>query len=213
MNNPLDPTLRELDDCGCCAGTAVETPVEIDNRPGLDAISVRAGKQPQFKATMLASLSAADSSALRNLKTRDDDDFTIALLDGWATIADVLTFYSERIANESFLRTAIERESVLELARIIGYELNPGVAANTYLVFTVDESAGAPGYANIDARTKVQSIPGPTKRRRCLKRWKTYMRIRRGTACLLSRLSSSRLILEWSSSISKVAQPILIQVT
>jgi hypothetical protein len=161
MNNPLDPTLRELDGCGCCAGTAVETPVAIDNRPGLDAISFRAGKQPQFKATMLASLSAAASSALQNLKTRDDDDFTIALLDGWAMIADVLTFYSERIANESYLRTATERGSVLELARSIGYELNPGVAASTYLVFSVDTAVGAPGYANIDAGTKVQSIPGP----------------------------------------------------
>jgi hypothetical protein len=161
MNNPLDRTLRELNDCGCCAGTAVETPVAIDNRPGLKAISFRAGKQPQFKATMKASLSAADSSALQNLKTREDDDFTIALLDGWAMIADVLTFYSERIANESYLRTAIERESVLELARSIGYELNPGVAASTYLVFTVDDSVGAPGYAKIDAGTKVQSIPYP----------------------------------------------------
>ena len=161
MNNPLDPTLRELNDCGCCAGTAVETPVEIDNRPGLAAISFRAGKQPQFKATMLASLSAAASSALHNLKTRDDDDFTIALLDGWATIADVLTFYSERIANELYLRTATERRSVLELARSIGYELNSGVAASTHLVFTVDTAAGAPGYSNIDAGTKVQSIPGP----------------------------------------------------
>src|SRR4029450_4554597 len=103
MNNPLDPTLRELDDCGCCAGTAIETPVAIDNRPGLSAISFRAGKQPQFKATMLAPLSAAASAALQNLKTRADHDFTIALLDGWATIADVLTFYSERIANEAYL--------------------------------------------------------------------------------------------------------------
>ena len=161
MNNPLDPTLRELNDCGCCAGTAVETPVAIDNRPGLDAISFRAGKQPQFKATMLASLSSANYPALRSLKTREDDDFTIALLDGCATIADVLTFYSERIANESYLRTATERSSVLELARSIGYELNPGVAASTYLVFSVDTAAGAPGYANIDAGTKVQSIPGP----------------------------------------------------
>jgi hypothetical protein len=161
MNNPLDPTLRELNDCGCCAGTAVETAVAIDNRPGLGAISFRAGKYSQFKATMLALLSAADSPAMRNLKTRDDDDFTIALLDGWATVADVLTFYSERIANESFLRSATELRSIVELARSIGYELNPGVAASTWLAFTVDESLGAPGYANIDRGTKMQSIPGP----------------------------------------------------
>jgi PA14 domain len=161
MNNPLDPTLRELKDCGCCAGTTAETPVAIENRPGLEAIDFRAGKHPQFKATMLAALTTADNPALRKLKTRDNDDFTIALLDGWATVADVLSFYSERIANESFLRTATERLSVLELARSIGYELNPGVAASTWLAFTVEEAEGAPGYANIDKGTKMQSIPGP----------------------------------------------------
>jgi PA14 domain len=164
MNNPLDPTLRELNDCGCCAGTAAETPLAIENRPGLPAIDFRAGKHPQFKASLLAALTTSGNPALRNLKTRDDDDFTIALLDGWATVADVLSFYSERIANESFLRTATERRSILELARTIGYELNPGVAASTWLTFLVEAAEGAPGYANIDKGTKVQSIPGPDEK-------------------------------------------------
>jgi hypothetical protein len=163
MNNPLDPSLRGLNDCGCCTGTTAETPVAIENRPGLDAIEFRAGLHPQFKATMLAVLTAARNPALRNLKTRDDDDLTIALLDGWATVADVLSFYSERIANESYLRTATERRSMVELARSIGYELNPGVAASTWLAFTVEDVEGAPGYANIDAGTQVQSIPGPNE--------------------------------------------------
>jgi len=61
----------------------------------------------------------------------DDDRFRHRPLDGWATVADVLTFYQERIANESYLRTAIERRSLLELARKIGYELRPGIAAGT----------------------------------------------------------------------------------
>jgi predicted phage baseplate assembly protein len=163
MNNPLDPSLRELNDCGCCTGTTAETPVAIENRPGLDAIDFRAGSHPQFKATMLAVLTAARNPALRNLKTRDDDDLTIALLDGWATVADVLSFYSERIANETYLRTATERRSMVELARSIGYELNPGVAASTWLAFTIEDAEGAPGYANIDAGTQVQSIPGPNE--------------------------------------------------
>ena len=71
----------------------------------------------------------------------------------------MLTFYQERIANEGFLRTATERRSILELARAIGYELNPGVAASTYLVFKVDESASTPDTATIPAGTQVQSIP------------------------------------------------------
>ena len=87
--------------CGCCQGLTASTPVEVFNRPGLAAIAYRAGTQPLFKRSMLAALSR--ESALAGLGTRDDDDVSIALLDAWATVADVLTFYGERIANESYL--------------------------------------------------------------------------------------------------------------
>ena len=43
----------------------------------------------------------ATTQALAALQTRSDDDYAITLLDMWATVADVLTFYQERIANES----------------------------------------------------------------------------------------------------------------
>ena len=46
--------------------------------------------------------------------------------------------------------------SVLELARTIGYELRPGVAANAYLAFTLEDAAGAPGYATLAVGTKVR---------------------------------------------------------
>jgi hypothetical protein len=112
---------------------------------------------------MLAALSDTTRPALQGLKTRDDDDFSIALLDAAATMADVLTFYQERIANESYLRTATELRSVLELARLIGYELRPGVAASTFLAFKMDTSPGAPQMTIVDVGTKVQSIPGPNQ--------------------------------------------------
>ena len=159
--NPLDPTLRTLSNCECCTGTQAQTPALIANRPGLSAVSFRAGTHGQFKASLLAALTDKDLPALAGLRTRDDEDFTIALLDGFAAMADVLTFYSERIANESYLRTAVERRSVLEMARGIGYELQPGVAAETWVAFTVEEAAGAPGWADVKTGTKVQSIPGP----------------------------------------------------
>ena len=159
MSTALDPTLRNLDDCGCCEGLAAPTPVRIGNRPGLSAVAYRVGLHAEFKDALLAHLSA--TPPLAGLTTRDDDDFSIALLDAWATVADVLTFYQERIANESYLRTATERLSVLELARLIGYELRPGVAASTYLAFTLEDAPGAPGYATIEAGTRVQSVPDP----------------------------------------------------
>src|SRR4029453_9347438 len=156
----LDPTLRALDDCGCCAGLGAETPGRVQNRPGLSAIAYRSGTWREFKASLLASLSAERHAPLARLTTRADDDFTIALLDAFATVADVLTFYQERIANEAYLRTATERRSILELARLIGYELRPGVAAETRLAFTVDDAPGAPGRVTIDVGVKVQSVPG-----------------------------------------------------
>src|SRR5258705_11069043 len=110
---------------------------------------------------MLAALSDSTLLALHALRTRESDDFSIALLDGWATVADVLTFYQERIANESYLRTATERQSLLQLARLIGYELRPGVAAGTYLAFKLDDAPGSPGQSTIDVGAKVQSVPGP----------------------------------------------------
>src|SRR5262249_36629350 len=152
-NEPLvvgQASLRGLNDCECCTGLATQTPAEVANRPGLSAIAYRVGIHSQFKHSLLAQLSTGKLSALAQLQTRADDDFSIALLDAWATVADVLTFYQERIANESYLRTATERRSLLELARLIGYELRPGVAASTYLAFTLEDAPGAPLQTTID---------------------------------------------------------------
>ena len=154
----------QVDTCHCCEGLTAQTPILVVNRPGLSAIVYRVGTHGQFKQSMLAALSDITRPALLGLKTRDDDDFSIALLDATATMADVLTFYQERIATESYLRTATERRSLLELARLIGYELRPGVAASTLLAFTMDDTPGAPLETTVDIGTKVQSVPGPNEK-------------------------------------------------
>lgn len=152
-------------DCGCCEGTDTETPRRLYNRPGLEQIDYRVGTHPEFKESMLARISSAAAPALRRLTARDDPDFGIALCDAAATMLDVLGFYQERIANENFLRTAGERRSILELAKLIGYELSPGVAASTHLAFTLQEARGLPRGAaetvTIPVGTRVQSVPGP----------------------------------------------------
>jgi hypothetical protein len=148
----------QLDTCGCCEGVRVLTPVAISNPPGLPRVAYRAGTHGSFKESLEARLSG--QAALRPLTTRDDDDPTIALLDAWATVLDVLTFYQERIANEAYLRTATELRSILELAREIGYELGPGAAAGTDLVFTLETAPGAPDSVRLRSGVKVQSLPG-----------------------------------------------------
>lgn len=140
----------------------------ISNRPGLPELAYRVGTHPSFLRRMLSGLPYQEipdgpnrgTRPLASLTTRAGEDPAIALLDAWAVVADVLTFYQERIANEGFLSTAAERRSVLELARAIGYELTPGVAASTFLAFTVEDAPGAPGTATVPQGTRVQSIPG-----------------------------------------------------
>ena len=147
--------MRTLTSCGCCSGTGVETPLALYNRPGLAAIAYRVGAYASFRRSLLARLS--DWEVLRQLRTRDSDDFTIALLDAWAVASDVLTFYQERIANESYLRTATERLSILEQSRLLGYQLAPGLAASNYLAFTLETApgrAGAGGQAGDDCRRR-----------------------------------------------------------
>lgn len=146
------------DNCGCCAGVTPLTPVDAIQPPGQPALALRAGTHGRFRQSMLAGL--ADESALANLTTRASDDPAIALLDSWAAVLDVLGFYQERIGNENYLRTATERRSVLELARAIGYELHPGVAASTWLAFTLETAPGAPLETRIDIGARAQSVPG-----------------------------------------------------
>src|SRR5712691_2919000 len=151
----------DLSGCDCCSGIAVETPAQISDLPGLSAIAYRVGTYTQFLHSMQTRLADSDLPGLNALKTRQPDDFAIALLDSWSMVCDVLTFYQERIANESYKRTATERASLLELARLVRYKLQPGVASDTYLTFTVDVTPGSPGFANINIGTQVQSLPGP----------------------------------------------------
>lgn len=152
-------------DCGCCAGVDTETPRRIANLPGRSTISYRVGEWASFKESMLAGLSGSRFPALDSLRTREDSDFSIALCDALATALDVLTFYQERIANEHYLRTATERRSVAAMARLIGYLPNPGVAASTYLAFTLQDAPGNPAQeadpVTIPEGTRVQSVPGP----------------------------------------------------
>lgn len=161
-------------ECGCVEETGTLGPPV--NPPGLDALAYRIGTRASFVEQMLVALGA--DPVLRRLGTRETADPIIALIDAGASMLDVLTFYQERIANEGFLRTATERLSVLELARAIGYELRPGVAAATMLAFTVTKppppvasqagidppvatlAVNTRPIVRVPAGTRAQSVPG-----------------------------------------------------
>ncbi|MEJ2862576.1 hypothetical protein [Actinomycetospora flava] len=130
--------------------------------PGRAALQRRVADHPTSLARMRARLAAEDNPAsVRALSQHDSDDPAVALLDAWATVADAVSFYTARIANEGYLRTAAERASLRELARTLGHELRPGAAAQVALAFTVEDAAGAPGAAVVPRATPVQTVPGP----------------------------------------------------
>lgn len=142
------------EECGCCEPEAGLTPLVVENRPGLSAVAYRIGTYASFRETMLQTI--ARTPELASLTTRRSDDYSITLLELWAAVCDILTFYQERYANEFFLRTATLRESVGRLARLVGYSLRPGVAALARVALTVDSGQTV----IVPVGLRVQSVPG-----------------------------------------------------
>ena len=148
-----------------------DTPAVITNRPSLRAIEYRIGTYATFRRTMLrqiarwrrtpeapAGAAAATPEPTRPLArwtTRSPDDFGIAFLEMWAYVADILTFYQERIANEAFLRTAVRPQSTTLLVSLIGYRPGPGRAAVAHLAFQTERDA----IVELPAGLLVQSVP------------------------------------------------------
>ncbi|MFD7302693.1 hypothetical protein ACFV83_17480, partial [Streptomyces pharetrae] len=162
-----------------------DRPASARNRPGLPALSYRVGTHHRFLDAMLARLSEAGAPVpepgaptpaptpgatpaagapapgaegpLAALTTREPDDPTIALLDAWAVVADVLTFYQERIANEGYLRTATEHDSLVRLGRLVGHRPRPALAAATHLAYTLDPGTSCV----VPAGSQARSTPEP----------------------------------------------------
>src|SRR5262247_49154 len=64
-------------------------------------------------------------------------DFGNVLLQLFAHMGDILSYYQDRVANESFLGTAQQRRSVIHHLRLIGYQLSTAAPASATLTLTV----------------------------------------------------------------------------
>ncbi|WP_010584677.1 putative baseplate assembly protein [Schlesneria paludicola] len=174
-------------DCDACRAAALppaHTPLPFGNLSGQDALHYRIGTQEDFRSTMIDRLWDDSDNPLKRLISRSSDEFVVSLLDAGATLFDVVTFYQERIANENYLRTATERLSIEAMAELLNHVPRPGVAATTFLAFTVE-----PGKApTIPKRTAAQSLP--TKPSELPQTFETMEEIE--TASKLNRLGSVR---------------------
>ena len=51
----------------------------------------------------------------------DPSDFGVALVEAFAYLGDVISYYIDRTANESYIKTAVQRTSILNIASSYGY--------------------------------------------------------------------------------------------
>ena len=72
---------------------------------------------------------------------RTSSDFGVVLIELFAYPFDVLNFYVDRVANESFLATATQRTSVLALAAQLNYTPNGSQASTAVLSLTLPGAA------------------------------------------------------------------------
>jgi len=113
-----------------CPCEGASDPQVVTNPPGLDTIGYRVDDFTGFRRALLQSLPG--ESALAGWRPAPGD-LGLQVLEWWAYLGDILTFYNERIANEGYLRTAELPASVSGLVALLGYQPRPGIAATGQL--------------------------------------------------------------------------------
>ncbi len=150
---------------GCCDGrpAAPAAPISINNSPGLSAINYRIGTFTSFRRAMLdrvAAITLPDPETpnpFAGWHEGTDGDYHTLLIELWAYLADILTFYQERIANEAYIGTATQRDSLMRLAQLIDYRPSPGAGASGVVACTVAKG----NVVTLPAGYRVSSRPVP----------------------------------------------------
>jgi hypothetical protein len=127
----------------------VNLPIDYTSR---DYVSIRADMISQIE------------QRLPEWTSRSPNDFGIVLLEMFAHIADSMHYYADRVANESFLSTATQRSSVLEIARLLDYQPNGNAAASVQMTFSNSTGSAllVPQRTRVGTTaTRIPAPPGP----------------------------------------------------
>jgi hypothetical protein len=103
--------------------------------------------------------SLLDQAALKlpEWTDRSENDLGRLLLESFAYVGDVLLYYQDRIANEAFLSTAVERRSVIDLLSLIGYTLATPAPATAELRLDIPNNSPDPIRIEAGARFATQA--------------------------------------------------------
>jgi hypothetical protein len=76
-----------------------------------------------LRAALIERVQARLESVEASSRWRGDDpsDFGVALIEAFAYMGDLMSYYIDRAANESFISTATQRQNVINIARSYGY--------------------------------------------------------------------------------------------
>lgn len=146
-----------MSDSPICPCDGFTHPAVLFNPPGQDAIAYRVGDYITFRRALLQSL--VNENELTQWRPGAKRDLALQLVEWWAYLADILTFYNERIANETYLRTADLPESVQGLIQILGYRPRPGIGARGVVAALIN----SPKLFTLPQGFQIQSKPGPGK--------------------------------------------------
>jgi hypothetical protein len=95
-----------------------------------------------------------------NWTNRDPADFGITMIELFSYLGDLLNFYIDRAANEGFLATASQRQSVLQIAGMLGYK--PTDTSPARVILTFSNSTGSaitvPAETQVATTTTVDGV-------------------------------------------------------
>lgn len=115
--------------------------------------------------TLLEGMLALAREHLTEWTDQSPNDPGVVLLEAVAHAVDTQLYYVDRLLNESFLDTAVEDKSIVNLLRLIGYELRPPKAASAALTLLFDKAATGtvviPTNALFETSAKVTGTPIP----------------------------------------------------
>ena len=135
---------------------------EARNPPGERSVDWRLGTYAEYRDRMLAALPASRVGAgrqwLRHLNAAAGGRFASALVEAWAMVGEVISFYQARIVDEGYLGTAVEARSVHAFSEGAGYRPAPGISAEVWLAVEIQEGLG---HVRLPERIAVESTPLP----------------------------------------------------
>ena len=155
-----------------CPCDATTTP-EPTNLPGLPQISFRVGDFNSFRTALLTPLvsppgqppAEVSLTAWNSGRGIDSDpsviDLAVMMVEWFAYLADILTFYNERIANEDYLHTAVQPARPAALVNLLGYRSRPTIGATGYLAALLSPSVVGAQTITLPDGLEFQSKPGP----------------------------------------------------